>query len=116
MISNDLPSWGEPLARRRRIWDFAGLRSFQQYLKDIPSEPKYRQLYVTFTANCFRMNLLLLKDDIARTNEVWVKRNTKANVSELMTFIKREDAEDATSAEGLEQELFRLTDRARERT
>ena len=115
VVSNDVGSWGEPLARRRRIWDFAGLRAFQADVKDIPKEPKYRQLYVTFTANCFRMNLLLLKDDIERTNEVWVKRNTKANASELLSFIKSEDPKHAASAEKLERELFELVDRARER-
>ena len=115
VVSNELASWGEPLARRRRIWDFAGLRAFQAYLRDIPTEPKYRQLYVTFTANCFRMSLLLLKDDVARTKEVWVKRNTKANAAELLTFIKGQDPEHAASAEKLEHELFLLVDGAKER-
>src|SRR5579863_3954356 len=101
VISNDPIAWGETVARKRRIWDFAGLRAFQAYLKDIPKDPAYRRLYVTFTANCFRMNLILLKDDIARTNVVWVKRNTKANGQELLSFIEREEPDQVAAAEEL---------------
>jgi hypothetical protein len=91
------------------------LRSFQQYQRDLPKEPKYRRLYVTFTANCFRMNLLLLKADIGRTNEVWVKLSTEANIAELTTFLKTQDPEDASNAKRLEQDLLQLVDRAKER-
>jgi hypothetical protein len=115
VVSNVLDSWGEPIFRRRRIWDFAGLRIFQTHVKDIPIEPTYRKMYVAFTANCFRMNLLLLADDIHRTKTVWVKRNTKASVSELVAFIKTQDPADSANASRLERELDSVIDRATER-
>ncbi len=115
VVSNDLSAWGEPLVRKRRIWDMAGLRAFGYYIKDLPKEPVYRQMTVNFTANCFRMNLLLLKDEILRTRAVWVKKSAKGNVKEFVSFLKTQDPTDAGWADGLGQELFGLIDGARER-
>ncbi len=115
VVSNNPSSWGETPERRRRIWDFAGLRSFQRYLRDLPNPPEYRNLYVAFTANCFRMSLLLLEDQIARTNEVWVKANTKSNIAELVSFLNSQDPEDQDKAERLMRTLYSLVERAKER-
>jgi len=115
VVSNDPSAWGETLARRRRIWDFAGLRSFQEYVTDIPREPRHRRLYLRFTLNCFRMNLLLLKADIEHTHQVWIKLSAKANVAELAGFIKAQDPAGAPLADRLRDDLDRLIDQADER-
>ena len=77
--------------------------------------PIARKLYVAFTANCFRMNLQLLKNDIEKTGVIWVKRNSKANAGELVTFIKTYDPDDAASVEKLEREIDALIDSATEK-
>jgi hypothetical protein len=115
VVSNDIQAWGEPLARRRRIWDMTGLRSFQAYRIDIPKGAAYRKLYLTFTENCFRMNLLLLDDDLRRTGQVWIKLSTKANVDELAQFIVANDPSGAIAATRLKNDLFQRVDAATER-
>jgi len=115
VVSNDPVAWGEPLARKRRIWDFAGLRSFGFEFRDVPADPEYRNLYIGFTANCFRMNLLLLKEAIERTHEVWGKLNTKSNIAALVDFIKRFDPPSADAATKLQRELTALVDAAKQR-
>ena len=115
VLSNDLSAWGETLPRRRRIWDFAGLRSFEFQTRDLPKGEAHRKLYITFTANCFRMNLLLLKNDIEKSGVVWVKVNTKANAKELLNFIRTYEPETKASAAKLETELDTLVDAAKER-
>jgi hypothetical protein len=115
VVSNDSAAWGEPIARKRRIWDFAGLRSFGFQLKDMPQDPDYRKLYVDFTANCFRMNLLLLKDDIETKHEVWAKISAKSNVNKLVEFIKSQQPDESANAEKLRAGLFVLIDAAKER-
>ena len=115
VVSNDAASWGEPSVRRRRIWDMAGLRSFSYQLKDTPTNPEHLDLLTTFTANCFRMNLLLLQDELLTTHAVWVKANSSSNVDELVNYIVAKDPDDAPSAQKLGAELHRLIDAAHER-
>jgi hypothetical protein len=115
VVSNDPEAWGEPVERRRRIWDFAGLRSFEYQLKDMPKEPAYKRLYVDFLANCIRTNLLLLKNDIATTKTVWVKVNTRANAKVLIDFVKSQQPDEAAKADKLYKEILALVDRAVER-
>lgn len=103
VVSNDAPSWGEALERRRRIWDLAGLRVFNYYVRELPSEPEQRRLYITFTSNCIRMNLLLLMDDIARTGVVWVKKSAIANAKVLLNFIRVEQPEETLAADKLQE-------------
>jgi len=115
VVTNDIDAWGETMARRRRIWDFAGLRSFEYEWKDLPKDPNYRKLYVQFASNCFRMNLLLLQDDIQRTHLVWTKVSTESSATTLVTFMKIQDPQGAASAERIKQELFKVIDGATER-
>ncbi len=115
VVSNELVSWGEPPARRRRIWDFAGLRAFHAYVRDIPTQERYRRLYLAFTANCFRMNLLLLADDIQKSGQVWMKRNTLANIKELAGFISTHFPEDKAAMDELQARLGALIETARDR-
>jgi hypothetical protein len=116
VISNDVEAWGgEPLSRRRRIWDFSGLRVFRLHARDIPAEPVHRQLYLTFTLNCFRMNLLLLRDDIAKTGIVWWRGTAKEAVRQMVDFIQAYDPADASNALHLRDELYKAADLAKER-
>jgi hypothetical protein len=115
VVTHNPPSWGETPERRRLIWDLAGLRSFKFYERDLPTTSDHRKLYLTFTLNCFWMNLLLLKDDLERTHTVWVKRNSVGNLTELIDFIKREDPGEAQKAEALQQQLEALIASATER-
>ena len=114
VISNDPLAWGEPNNRRRRIWDFAGLRSFNYQNRDLPTEPKYRELTIRFTANCFRMNLLLLKDNVLTNHYVWVKASTLTNIQTLTSFITAQQPEFAKRANELAAELKDLVDHSRE--
>lgn len=116
VVSNIVSAWGETPERRRRIWDFAGLRSFMFYVRDMPQEAAYRNLYIRFTANCFIMNLLLLEADIMRTHVVWLKRNSKGNVAELVKFVEQYDPSSQALAHALQGRLDSLIDSAVERT
>jgi hypothetical protein len=115
VISNDIEAWGDALVKRRRIWDFAGLRSFAYQTNDLPTEQSYRAMTVHFTSNCFRMNLLLLEDEITQYHSVWIKASTKANVKVMVSFIKNYEPEGAPSAEAMGQRLASLIESARER-
>jgi hypothetical protein len=115
VLAHDPAAWGEPIERKRRIWDMAGLRSFRFYVSDMPKEPEYQKLYATFTANCFRMNLQLLKDSILTTHDVWIKISAKANVHELGQFIEYAEPETKNETDKLQEELVSLIDGANER-
>ncbi|MDR3688823.1 MAG: hypothetical protein P4L46_05540 [Fimbriimonas sp.] len=115
VICNDPIAWGETEDRKRIVWDFAGLRSFGYQWRDMPTSKPYRDLYVQFTANCFRMNLLLLENDIIKHNLVWTKISTRENIAELVRFLDKEDPSDAASADRMKVHLLALVDRARER-
>lgn len=115
VVSNDPTAWGETAARKRRIWDFAGLRSFDFQTRDIPTDADARAMYLTFTANCFRMNLWLLEADLERTHVVWVRRNARANVAELVRFVNTADPADAGRTTALQSKLDQLIDGASER-
>lgn len=115
VITNEPNSWAETLDRRRRIWDYAGLRSFQYYQNDLPKQPEHKALYCKFACNCFRMNLLLLKAEIERTQTVWVKISTKANVTELASFVRLHEPETSQSIDQLQAEIFSAIEKAKER-
>lgn len=116
VISNDVEAWGgEPMSRRRRIWDFAGLRSFGFQTRDLPTNPEHRRLYIAFTANCFRMNMLLLGDDIHRTGIVWRKQNARFAIEEMTRFIEVEEPQNAPADEKRRIGLLAQVDGAKER-
>ncbi|MCX6341515.1 MAG: hypothetical protein NTU72_03950 [Fimbriimonadales bacterium] len=115
VISNDVGSWAETIARKRRIWDYAGLRAFQNLYKGMPADPFHRKLITTFACNCFRMNLLLLTEDIKKSGWVWIKISSKSNSSELLDFIVSQQPETKAQTEKLRKELFSLIDTAKER-
>ena len=115
VISNDAGSWAETIARKRRIWDYAGLRAFQNLYKGMPADPVHRKLITTFACNCFRMNLLLLMEDIKKSGWVWIKISSKSNSSELLDFIVSQQPETKAQTEKLRKEIFSLIDTAKER-
>jgi len=115
VVSNDPEAWGDAPVQRRRIWDFAGLRAFSYLTRDLPREVEHRKLTIAFTANCLRMNLLLLKDDIRRTNAVWVRQSSLANAKELVSFLTKYDPEGSEDARQLGKELAVLINKAKER-
>jgi len=59
--------------------------------------------------------LLLLKDSLLTTHQVWVKLSTKANVDVLLGFIQSEVPDDAVNVQKLGLELDKLIDDAEER-
>ena len=115
VVSNNPDSWGENEDRKRRIWDFAGMRTLQTYYVDMPKSEPYRSMYTTFVANCFRMNLLFLRDDLQRTQQVWVRRNTEANVDQFVRFIEYHDPADRTAIANLQRDIDSLAENAQER-
>ncbi len=115
VVSNDPESWGETAARRRRIWDLAGLRSFRYQLRDMPKPGPYRDLYLRLTLNGIRMNLLLLAEDIRRSGVVWIKVNTLAIARDLCDFIRQYDPASTAATNQLQSNLDRLVAAAKER-
>ncbi len=115
VVSNNPSSWGEAQSRKRRIWDFAGLRAFSYFYRDIPTNPEHRDLYIKFASNSIRMNLLLLKEDLVRTHLVWQKMNTKGNTAELIHFLRTQDPAGAATDEPLGKEILKLTEAAKDR-
>jgi len=115
VVSNNPDSWGESPERKRRIWDFAGLRSFAAYQRDMPTDSEARKLFVTLTCNCFRMSLLLYQAELKRTHAVWVRRNSEGSIRQLAAFIEAQDPADKPSAEKLQADLDQLCDSADER-
>ena len=115
VISNDPSAWGETPQRKRRLWDFAGLRSFEYHERDIPTQPENRKLYFKFLCNSIRMNLFLIKESIEKTNVVWVKKNSHANAGILVEYVKKYDPADAPEMDKLLTELNASIDKAVEK-
>jgi len=115
VISNDPEAWGETLHRKRRLWDFAGLRSFDYQQQDIPTQPENRKLYFKFLCNSIRMNLYLVKDSIDKTGIVWIRLNSRANARILADFVKKNDPGDETQMDKLLADLNQSIDKAIEK-
>ena len=115
VISNNLDSWGETLVRRRRIWDFASIRPFKIPDGPLQTNPAYLRLYKKFLANCYRMNLLLLKHDIETSGKVWIKISARSNADALAQAIKLYEPDQAKAVDQLQIELDKLIDGATER-
>ena len=101
--------------RHHLQWDYAGIRLAQRYRKMIPTEPIQKKLYLTFAANCFRMNLFLLEDELKRTHVVWMRPNNLQNVQDLTSFIEMADPDAKAGAEQKKAELDALINSAEER-
>jgi hypothetical protein len=115
VASYDKDAWIGPADRQHLSWDYAAIRIGHRYTLQIPTEPAQRTLYLTFAANCFRMNLLLLRDELQRTHVVWVRVNSKQNVKDLTDFISIADPASKPETDRLRGELLALMDRSTER-
>jgi hypothetical protein len=93
-------------------WDYSSLRVGHRYIDLIPKDPTQRKLYLTFTANCFRMNLLLLEDNMRTTGKVWLKPNTISNAKQLTDLIKIADPAHAAEAQREEDTIDKLVDKS----
>lgn len=108
-------AWLGSESRRHLLWDYAAIRIGNRYLRQIPREPLQRKLYLTFTANCFRMNLLLLEEEIRRTHVVWIRESTVQNVKDLTALIELADPAHVAEADQKQARLLSLIDSAQER-
>lgn len=115
VISRDPSAWVGLPDRRRLFWDFAALRIGGRHLSLAPKAPEHRKAYMTLTANLFRMNLLLLREDLQKTGVVWLKTNSLANVRELTDFIVIADPASRPATERLRDELLDAITKAKER-
>lgn len=115
VASFDRNAWIGPPERQHLSWDYAAIRIGHRYTLQIPTQPEQRQLYLTFTANCFRMNLLLLRDELQRTHSVWMRVNSEQNVKDLTDFIEMADPTAKAETDRLKNELLTLIDRAQEK-
>lgn len=93
-------------ARDVRIWDFAGIRAPKILERDIPVESGHRALYAKFATNCILMNLLLLKQDIAKTKDVYSKKSEEARVLALSNFVTESAPNSAHMAKKIAAELI----------
>jgi hypothetical protein len=115
VLSNIPEAWTQSESSiRRRIWDYAGLRSFGEYFTDIPKTEPNKSLYLRFITNCFRMNLLLFRDDVKRTGTVWIRMNDEGNAAQLAKFIEQQDPADKESIAQLVADINKLADAAKE--
>jgi hypothetical protein len=115
VASLDPKGWPGDPGFRHLFWDYAAVRIGHRYVNQVPSDPEQRRLYLTFTCNCFRMNLLLLKDELQRTRTVWVRTNSAQNVRDLTDFLVRFDPGSKEKTEQLREELLGLIQKADER-
>lgn len=116
VLSNVPEAWTQMEAsERRRIWDYAGLRSFGEYFTDIPKAEPNKSLYLKFITNCFRMNLLLFREDLRKTGSVWIRKSAESNAQQLADFIEQQDDADKASVTQLIADIVKLADAAQER-
>jgi hypothetical protein len=104
-----------PSDRRHLLWDYAAVRIGNRYISQIPSDPLQKQLYLSFAANCFRMNLLMLQEELQRTHVVWGRPNSLQNVKDLSSFIELADPENKVKDEEMKNHLLVLIGSAEER-
>jgi hypothetical protein len=115
VLSNIPEAWTASEASiRRRIWDYAGLRSFGEYFTDIPKTEPNKSLYLTFITNCFRMNLLLFKEDLKKSCTVWIRKSAEGNAQQLAEFVEQQDPDDRANIAALAADINKLADTAKE--
>ncbi|HWD38646.1 MAG TPA: hypothetical protein VG944_07340 [Fimbriimonas sp.] len=115
VISFDPAAWQGDASRKRLFWDYGALRIGRRFINQAPTEPEHRKLYMTFAANCFRLNLLLLEADLLKTHQVWVRLNSSVNVRDLCDFVEMADPDSKPQTERLRNELLNLISNAAEK-
>ncbi|HEY3780725.1 MAG TPA: hypothetical protein VGL56_06565 [Fimbriimonadaceae bacterium] len=115
VLSNIPEAWtDEDRKNRHRIWDYAGLRSFGEYFTDIPKTEPNKSLYLRFVTNCFRMSLLLMREDIRKSGTVWIRKSAEGNAQQLAQFVEQQDLADKTATEALMADIVKLAAAAKE--
>lgn len=112
VISNDVASWSGPIAKRLRLWDFGALRIAARHIIDMPKAGEHRRLYTKFTANCFRMNLLLLKRALEEKHQIWARLNAKLSAKEMLDFVEAQEPATHVDTRDLGRQLATLIDGA----
>jgi len=114
VASFDPNSWAGATPPQHLYWDYPGIRVGERYILQAPEAGVHRALYMAFTANCMRMSLWLLKDELQRTHTIWIRKNSRINMERLTSFIENADPAHKPQAEQLKTELTALIDSANE--
>jgi hypothetical protein len=115
IVSEKLGYWFGPLNRRHREWEFGALRARSRLTRLTPPSGAYRDAYLRLTANCIRMNLYLLQDELNTTHEVWMRRNAQEIVRVFGSFLNSAQPANAKADQGLVAQLEATITLARER-
>lgn len=117
LVVNRIPkAWGGLPNRRRPEWDYLAVRVGGRYVSEMPADPVHRKMYIDFTANCFRMTLLLMLDEWQRTKEVWYRSAAEQHVRALTKFIADFQPASASEAARLRSEIEATFATCKERT
>jgi len=111
--SFDPQSWVSP-GPQHLYWDFPGIRIGQRFIVQAPAAGPHREMYMKFTANCMRMNLFLLRDELQRIHTIWIRRNSRVNLEQITQFIELADPKHKADAEQLKGQLLSLIQSATE--
>ena len=114
VASFDKASWDIAPERQHLFWDYPGIRIGQRFIVQAPAAGLHRSLYMNFTANCMRMNLLLLKSELERTHTVWIRQNSRVNMEQITAFVEMADPAHKSQAEQLKAALLTLIASANE--
>lgn len=91
VVNEVLDAWGWNPGRKKPEWDYLAMRIGSRYITDMPTEPRQRNLYTRFTANCFRMSLFLTFDEWTKSKSVWYRSASLNHLRALTEFIDRFD-------------------------
>jgi len=88
LVANRIPNaWGGQPDRRRTEWTYLPVRIGERYIAEMPKTNPAKQRYVAFTANCFRMTMLLMLDEWQRTRQVWYRNEAYLHIRAFTEFI-----------------------------
>ncbi len=73
------------------VLDYSGLLRNGKHILTEPKDPSARLRYRTFLANCFRMCMYLLLDEVSRTHVSWGKDANRGHVLSMAEFIDLAD-------------------------
>ena len=107
--------WSGDPGRRHYTWDYAQLMLGQRHLHQRPENPKHREIYDRFTANCFRMSLQLLIEDLEKNHVIWLRDPSRAHVKQMLEFLNTVDPSYATQDKALVDQVLTSIDASTER-
>lgn len=108
LIANRIPNaWGGQPDRRRPEWTYLSVRIGDRYISDMPKTNPAKQRYIAFTANCFRMTMLLMLDEWQRTKVVWYRNEAYLHIKALTEFIETFQPDSKPEIAALRKELDR---------